>query len=1068
MRSSALLLSLFLAFNTVYASATDTVGNIPWPAQIEDPTCIGINKEKAHATLMPYATMSQAIAADRSASTYALSLNGRWKFNWVATPEKRPVNFFKMNYDDTKWAQITVPSNWQMAGYGTPFYRNIGYTFQKDFPHVMSTPPKTYTAYNDRNPVGSYRRSFTVPANWNGGRIFLTFDGVDAGFFVWVNGVKVGYSVNSRNAAEFDITKYLRKGKNQLAVEVYQYTSGSYLEDQDMWRMNGIFRNVTLWRAPDQHIRDLYIKTDLDNNYKDADLSVSAMVTNYDAKPSANNKVVTYLYKGAKLVQKAVKPIGTIAAGQEVKTDMVLHVANPDKWTAETPALYTVVLGIERNGKTIELLSARTGFRKIEIRGRQFLVNGVPIKLKGVNRHENWPDVAHAVTEQQMIKDILLIKQGNCNHVRTSHYSDAPRWYELCDQYGLYVLAEANVECHGLMNRFNDEPLMKAAIIDRNVANVQTFKNHPSVIIWSLGNECGTGGQNFRAALAAIKAIDDRPTHYEGFGLGKVNPADIDSRMYSPLIPNDWPGADAKRRALRPVHETATDTSLTKPYYLCEFAHAMFNSMGSLKEYGELFDKYPSILGGAIWEFQDQGVWNRRDPKHPILAFGGGFGEFPNDHYFIHKGVVFSDRSPKPGYWEMKRVFQWIDMTPVDAQKGEFRIRNKYQFIDLDGFDLMWTINKNGVPIDSGMAKVGHVAPLSEKDISIKYPQAKMTDKAEYHLQLSFRLRSATSWAAKGFEVAAGQFQLSAFPGVAAASANPGASLKLADQGNNIVVSGDGFSVAFNKTTGTMSSLNAGADDLLEKDGGPRLHLWRAPHQEDDIYAFEVWDSLAVNKLSWAVKRIVSKQEANGMVSINALVRGTGKKGFWVDHEATYQIAPNGTIKCLNHVTASDTGMVIARMGVRYKFKKDLETVQYYGRGPTESYPDRKTGSDVGLYSSTVTRQLTPYEKPMEAGNHEDVRWLTLKDQKQNALRFFNNGVFQFSALPYGDEELTTTEYRIDLPKRSATFLCLAIKTLGVGSHACGPMPLPEYTPRLTDTHFEYTMSIVRPTSVNK
>ena len=488
------------------------------PKEIEDPECIGINKEPDHATLMPYGSLKEALAANRHASSFSRTLNGQWKFNWVDWPQKRPLNFYKADYDVSAWKEIKVPSCWQLEGYGTPYYSNYTYIFQKDFPRVMSAPSVTYTAYQERNPVGSYRRNFEVPSDWDGRRIFVTFDGVDAGFFLWVNGKKVGYSVNSRNAAEFDITKYVKPGNNMIAVEVYRFTTGSYLEDQDMWRLSGIFRNVTLWSSPQEHIRDYFIKTTFDKDFHDAHLLVAAKVKNYGDVATKARELEISLFNGGTMVQAASvkKSIPALQPNEEVTINIDIPVKSPEKWTAETPKLYTTVLTVNDGNNKLEILSSKTGFRQIEIKGRLFLVNGVPIKLKGVNRHENWPDDGHAITEEQMVRDIVLIKQANCNHVRTCHYSDDPRWYELCDEYGIYLVAEANLESHGAWDEFNEEPRIKAALIERNVANVENFKNHASVIIWSLGNECGSGGSNFRAILKTIKGIDDtRPTHYQ-------------------------------------------------------------------------------------------------------------------------------------------------------------------------------------------------------------------------------------------------------------------------------------------------------------------------------------------------------------------------------------------------------------------------------------------------------------------------------------------------------------------------------------------------------------------------
>ncbi|RYG43492.1 glycoside hydrolase family 2, partial [bacterium] len=482
------LLSLVLLSQAVQTPAT-------LPREIEDEKNLGENKQPWHATLMPYASLREALAGKRHSSSFARSLNGTWKFKYVPRPEERPVDFYRNDFDVSRWDDIKVPSNWQVLGYGTPYYRNAGYTFQRDWPRVSTEPPKDFTAFTERNPVGSYRREFTVPENWNGRRTFVTFDGVDSAFFLWVNGQRVGYSQNSRNAAEFDLTPYLKPdGKNTMAVEVYRYSSGSYMEDQDMWRLSGIFRNVTLWSAPQTHVQDFSVTPDLDAKYENATLSLSAKIRNFGNEDTGKHTLALALYDAnGKLVPATNSSISlsSLAAKSEANARIAIPVPKPAKWTAETPNLYTAVLTLKNGNRDEEILSTRVGFRKVETKGRVFMVNGVPVKLKGANRHEHWPETGHTVSEAQMIRDIEVLKQANCNHVRTSHYSNDPRWYELCDEYGLYLVAEANAECHGYYGVLDREPRFEKMIVDRNVANVENFKNHASVLIWSLGNECG-------------------------------------------------------------------------------------------------------------------------------------------------------------------------------------------------------------------------------------------------------------------------------------------------------------------------------------------------------------------------------------------------------------------------------------------------------------------------------------------------------------------------------------------------------------------------------------------------
>jgi beta-galactosidase len=1039
MKTNGILLFFLLLANIAFAQ------NATVPTEIEDPNCLGINKEPYHATLMPYANLQEALVANRHASSLCKSLNGNWKFNWVPTPENRPVDFYKTDFDVSAWPEIPVPANWEIHGYGTPFYRNAGYTIQKDFPHVMSEPDPKYTAYKERNPVGSYRREFDLPAAWVGRRNFITFDGVDCAFFLWVNGEKVGFSVNSRNSADFDLSKYLKAGKNMIAVEVYQYSSGTWLEDQDMWRLHGIFRNVTLWSAPQVHIRDFFVKQDLDKDYKDASIDVQAKVKNYGDKVAKAQTVTAVLYdKDGKEIAKGQDVGKALNPNQEEVLDVIFNVLNPLKWTAETPNLYTVVLTNSEG----EILSSKVGFRKIEIKGRIFTVNGVPIKLKGVNRHEHWSDVGHAVTEEQMIRDLQVIKQGNCNHVRTCHYSDDPRWYELCDEWGIWLVAEANVESHGYYGVLDSEPTIKAAIVDRNVANVENFKNHPSVIIWSMGNECGKGS-NFNAAQAAIKAIDQsRFVHYEPFGIGKGNITDFEGKMYG--TPDEFA-------------RIAQNKDLTKPFYICEFAHAMFNSMGSLSEYSDVFDNNPEILGGAIWEYQDQALWNRRDPKHPILAYGGGFGEFPNNHYFIHKGVVSWDRvTVKPHYPEMKKAYQWISTEMAEPAFGTIRIRNKFQFISLDGFDGAWSLTENGVEIDKGTFNIPKTWALRDSRVTLPYKIEKPKAGAEYFLRISYTQKEKTLWADKGFEVASAQFKLPVGtpPVVEAAVTQP---VKLTQNAQTATIGGEGFTVGFDKTTGFMNALTKNGVNVLAENGGPKLQLWRAAHRNDDDWAYNTWRKFGLNNLKYSLVEFAAKAVSKTAVKVDVTLKAEGLEGFGVFHTAHYLIQGDGSVQVDNQLHFTGFRINLARIGVRMLLDKKLDQMTYFGRGPWENYSDRKTASDVGVYDLGVNQQYE-YEKPMERGNHEEIRWAELQGAAMPSLHVTaDKNLLQVSALPHTDEQMYPVEYKIDLPESTATVLCLSSKTLGVGSASCGPRPLEKYLIWSDDAQFTYTLQLKAP-----
>lgn len=1021
----------------------------PVPPQIEDPNCLGINKLPAHATLMPYPTVREALAANRRTSSFARDLNGLWKFHWVPKPEQRPADFWKAEFDASKWSDLAVPACWQVHGYGTPYYRNAGYTFRIDPPQVMSEPPRDWPAYDERNSVGSYRREFEVPREWTGRRIFITFDGVDSAFFIWVNGKPVGYSVNSKNAAEFDLTDVVKPGKgNVLAVEVWRYCAGSYLEDQDKWRLSGITRNVTLWSAAPVRLRDLRVRTDLAGDFQSASLVVTGSVRNDGAVAAKPGRMTVALHGGSGKPLGGEAEVPALAQGEEREVTVTVPVRNPKLWTAETPDLYTTVVGLESDGKAADLVSVRTGFRAIRIDGRRFLVNGRAIKLKGANRHEHWADTGHVVSEERMIRDIEVLKRGNCNHVRTAHYSNDPRWYELCDEHGLYLVAEANVECHGLYGKLDRDPAFESAIVDRNRTNVMNFANHASVIMWSLGNENG-GGSSFLSALKAVREADpSRPVHYECFGIGKDNPADVDSRMYT--HPDE-------------VGRIALDGSLTKPFYLCEYAHAMNNSMGAIAEYNDIIDSHESLLGGAIWEWQDQGLWNRRDPGRPFLAYGGGFGDLPNDGYFIHKGVVWHDRTPKPHYPEMTRAYQWIGIKPANAAGTRVTITNRYAFTDIapGRFKAIWGLAEDGVRMAGGPLRIPVIAPGRSADISVP---AKFTPKAgrEYFIRISFALAKAERWASRGHEVAAAQVPVGGGTPAPAIAVPASAKLDLREDGDLIRVAGKGFEIRFSRSAGTIAGITVGKTELIRDGGGPRPHLWRAPHRNDDDWADRGWRRAGLKSLAWRTLDLHAVRLANGAVRVESSAFGEGRGGFGVNHAAVWTIFGDGMLVCDHAISPRGRRITLARMGIRMFLDPKFADFEYFGRGPFENYADRKRGSDLGRYASTVAGQLTPYPKPMECGNHEDVRWLTLGAKAGPALLVTSpEQPVQVSALPYSDEELEPPPYDRDLPPSRSTVLIVSAKTLGVGSASCGPRPLEACVVRSDPARFAFALRLL-------
>lgn len=1039
------------------------------PPEIENAQVLRVGAEPPHATLMPYATREQALAGKRRASPFARDLNGRWKFHWVGNPSERPVNFYQPEFDVSGWKEIPVPSNWQMHGYDTPIYSNQRYTFQRDWPRVMGEPPADWPAFKERNPVGSYRREFVVPTDWAGQRVFITFDGVDSAFFLWVNSQRVGFSTDSRIPAEFDLTKFVKPPgqTNVLAVEVWRYSAGSYLECQDMWRLSGIFRNVTLWAAPAVHIRDFSVKTDLDAGYKDATLEVVVKVKNLTDQLQPSQFVSLNLYPPAGNTNppiSATKGVERLEPGEEKEVTLKLNVPNPAKWTAETPSLHPTTLVLTPNvgapsevSRASEFLSTRVGFRKLEIKDAVFMINGVPVKLKGANRHENWPDTGHYVSEERMIRDLKLLKQMNANHVRTCHYPDDPRWYELCDEYGIYLVAEANIESHGYgygRDSLSHPKAWEAAHVARNVANVEHFKNHPSVVIWSLGNEAGPG-ENFHAALRAIKALDpSRPTHYERFGTGPDNPCDIDSTMYAGP---DWVASIGK-------------STRKKPMYLCEYAHAMNNSMGSICDYNDVFDRYPNLMGGAIWEWQDQAIWNTRNPAQPFLAYGGDFGDQPNDGVFILKGVVSAERNVNPKYPEAKKAYQWVSFEAEDLAAGKIRVKNRYAFTNLKKFQPSWTLLEDGLQVAKADVDRLDLAPGKSATLTLPLREKfTLQPGREYLLTVFCALLKDEVWGPSGHVVASEQFQLPKLPANADLPSTEVAPVKLENSASQVVASGRGFRLTLDKASGVITDWQALGSSLLQPGGGPRLYAYRAPHLNDDHWASGGWKSRGLDQLRFEVARVEASQTPQGAVQLRVAGQSVGKNGFAFAQTTTYSIFSDGTVALdMSVLPQSKQRVVLPRLGVRLMLDPKWAEVTYYGRGPLENYPDRKRGSDLGTYLATTRELFTPYVATMECGNHEDTRWLALTADGPSWLLTADGGTMSFSALPYTDEELQSVKHPHELPVSTATVLCLSAKTLGVGSAGCGPQPLAQYVIHSDPTVFSCVFRPLPPSTMSR
>lgn len=1030
----------------VSATATQGAPFQPTGQEWQQEQNLALNKELERATFTSFGDVDSALKILPENSRYWRSLDGQWKFNWVKHPDDRPRDFYKPDLDVSSWKEIPVPSSWQCQGYDLPVYSNQRYLFKRDWPRVMGEPPSNYAAFANRNPVGSYRRDFELPADWSGRDVFINFDGVDSFFYLWINGHYVGFSKDSRSPAEFNLTKYLLPGKNVVAVEVYRFSDGSYLECQDMWRLSGIFRSVSLQARPTTRIRDFFALPDLDAQYRDGVLKITGELTGADA---ATSRIVAMLYDEAgKLV---VLPV---AATSATNFTVSLAASNPRKWTAETPNLYTLVLELQdKAGKTKEFVSAQVGFRKVEIKGDVFLVNGQPVKLKGVNRHENFPDTGHAISRAYMELDMLRLKQANVNHVRTSHYPNDPYWYYHCNRDGIYILDEANIESHGY--GYGKESLShpkewEAAHVARVMAMVERDKNHPCVIIWSLGNEAGPG-QNFVAAEKALKARDtSRPTHYER----NNDIVDLGSNQY-PDVGWVWHAAKGGR-------------GIKYPFYISEYAHIMNNALGNLADYWEAIESSDKVMGAAIWEWCDQGLYKTNANGERFVAYGGDFGDAPNDGQFIVKGVVFADRTPKPCYFEVKQVYQNIAVTAADAVNGKVEIFNKYFFKDLSEFDVVWELSEDGKVIQSGAMPTPAVGPRQKAVVTVPFSKPEFKPGAEYFVKLGFRLRQDFSWASKGYELAAGQVAIpnpqSAKPELVAV----GGALQVEELPTAVTVRGKDFVAGFDPRSGALAHLTLRGHEILSD--GIELNAFRCPVNNDG-WAMNKWFAQGLRNLSHHTTAFkVERLGENIRLTATVISRGENSErcvDFGGNHtrvelsaaldesalqfrsQLVWTVFPDGSIAMQTAITPNGPVIALPKIGVRMELRERFANVTYFGRGPEENYPDRKSGSLLGEYSRTVREMFVPYARPNDMGNREEVRWMALTDARGVGVVFTSLGEpMSAAALPYSASELLLANHPPELPESHRTVLTLDAVVLGLGGASCGPGPIERDIPK--------------------
>ncbi|WEG11080.1 glycoside hydrolase family 2 TIM barrel-domain containing protein [Pullulanibacillus sp. KACC 23026] len=1006
-----------------------------YPEWNNNPEIFQLNRMPAHATLIPFRTLEEALRLDNTSSINYFSLNGVWKFSFATNPELRIQNFYESDYDLSGWDDISVPGHWQFQGYDYPQYTNIRYPWHGK---ENIEPPIAPTEYN---PVGSYIKSFIIPEEWIDQPVFISFQGVESSFYVWLNGEFVGYSEDTFTPAEFDLTPYLIEGENKLSVEVYRWCDASWLEDQDFWRLSGIFRDVYLYTTPDAHIFDLFVKANLDELYQDAEIIVDATIFNEFGKNLGTLKAEVFLFdrEHQPVFDQPLEITADIGSKSSIHIHTAAHVKSPLKWSAETPNLYILVITLkDEKGHLFETVRSKLGFRNIEIRNGLMMINGKRIVLKGTNRHEFSCDTGRSLAYEDMLKDIQLMKAHNINAVRTSHYPNDQRWYELCDEFGLYVIDETNLETHGTWT-FGQKGLGTAIpgsspewtenVLDRCNSMFQRDKNHPSVIIWSLGNE-SFGGDNFIKMHDYLKEADPtRLVHYEGVVHYRESEAasDIESRMYSPI-------EEIEQYAL---------SNPKKPFILCEYSHAMGNSNGGLQKYWEMFDRYPVLQGGFIWDWVDQSIRTRTAEGIEYFAYGGDFDDSPNDGNFCGNGLIFADRSISPKLYEVKKCYQSVKFSSVDLSKGKISIENRYLFTPLSEFNLVWEVLKNGKVVEDGVMSI-RTLPGEKETISLPMTvPLSLSGSNEYWLTVRLELSKDTVWAKQGHEIAFEQFQLTPLRSHLLSKSNIKLGLHTDEEDIILRVTGNDFSICFNRQTGNMISYLIAGTELLKRALEP--NFWRAYTDNDrgngSNQRLAAWRDASLNRQLLAFEW----KKSGGNVEVTASYQLPTISASFCN--LTYTIVGDGTVEVLQELIPSQYLPEIPTVGISFEMEACFEHISWYGKGPHESYWDRQTGAKIGCYNGKVEEQFVPYLRPQECGNKTEVRFAKVTNLEDVGFLITAPTPFEWNVLPYTPFELEECDHAYKLPEISKTVVRVNYKQMGVGGDdSWGSRTHPEFT----------------------